>query len=351
MNPTTRVAVDQPDRAAALHLRRVVFTEGQGVPATLERDGRDADALHVVGLLAGRVVGAGRLVDRGDGTGLVQRMAVLEEARGRGVGSALLRRLERAARERGLRRLELHAQLPARGLYERAGWTASGPVFLEAGLEHVAMGKAVPALRLAEDRDGPPLISLIGSCWSAYPNCVLDVDAEEPWLRAPRSAYDRFGGVLWVADQGGTVVACCGVKPAGDGAVELKSMYVAASARRMGLAAALEARVVREARVLGATRVELWSDSRFVEAHATYAALGYARLPGSRDLHDLSATTEYPFAKRLQRPRDTAPWSSGGSEARDRLARSGRAGPGDRHHQSGSISSAASARQHEGGPH
>jgi putative acetyltransferase len=94
-------------------------------------------------------------------------------------------------------------------------------------------------------------------------------------------------------------VACCGVKPLGDGAVELKSMYVAVAARRQGLARLLDGLVRDEARRRGATRVELWSDTRFADAHVTYAALGYSRLPGERDLHDLSHSREYPFAAQL----------------------------------------------------
>ena len=104
---------------------------------------------------------------------------------------------------------------------------------------------------------------------------------------------------MWVVEQSGDLVACCGVKPAGTDAVELKSMYVAARARRRGLARRLERLVLEEARRRGASRVELWSDTRFEDAHATYEALGYRRLPGERDLHDISQSREYPFEKVL----------------------------------------------------
>jgi putative acetyltransferase len=76
-------------------------------------------------------------------------------------------------------------------------------------------------------------------------------------------------------------------------------MYVAARARRQGLARLLERLVREEAACRGASRVELWSDTRFTAAHATYTALGYQRLPGQRDLQDLSHSFEYPFAKDL----------------------------------------------------
>jgi ribosomal protein S18 acetylase RimI-like enzyme len=56
----------------------------------------------------------------------IHDLAVLPEHRGRGIGGALLRAVEAAARERGCVKVTLEVQennLPARQLYERAGLT------------------------------------------------------------------------------------------------------------------------------------------------------------------------------------------------------------------------------------
>jgi predicted GNAT family N-acyltransferase len=301
----TQVRLASADELPALHaLRHEVFVVGQQVPEALERDEHDAAADHVVAVRDGALVATGRLVRRADGAGSIGRMAVAPQARGQGLGACVLRRLEQQAVERGLRQVELHAQLHARSFYERAGYEPFGEVYLEAGIEHVSMRKALPVVREARDDDSEALIALIGGCWSAYPGVELHVDAEEPWLRAPAAAYRQWAGRLWVVELDGSVVACCGLKPAGPDAVELKSMYVAAHARRRGIARRLEALVREEAARRGATRVVLWSDTRFTEAHATYTALGYTRLPGERDLHDLSSSREYPFARRLDAPHE-----------------------------------------------
>lgn len=289
-----------PDRRSMFALRREVFVDGQGVPAEIERDDLDEAADHAVAVRDGVVLGTGRLVPRPDGTGGIGRMAVADADRRRGIGAAVLRRLEDRAVERGMPAVELHAQVHARAFYERAGYAAFGDAYLEAGIEHVSMRKALPVLREVRDDDAAALQALIGGCWAEYPGVELHVDAEEPWLRAPATAYRGWDGRMWVVELAGDVVACCGVKPTGDGVVELKSMYVAARARRRGLARRLEALVLQEAATRGATRVELWSDTRFLDAHATYATLGYARLPGERELHDLSQSREYPFAKPLR---------------------------------------------------
>jgi predicted GNAT family N-acyltransferase len=132
-------------------LRHAVFVVGQGVPVELERDDLDPAAEHAVARRDGALVGTGRLV-RGrideegrlvPGTtgsvGTIGRMAVTEAARGTGTGRALLDLLVARAGDLGLPAVELHAQVHARGFYERAGFEPYGEVYLEAGIEHVGM--------------------------------------------------------------------------------------------------------------------------------------------------------------------------------------------------------------------
>jgi ribosomal protein S18 acetylase RimI-like enzyme len=160
-------------------------------------------------------------------------------------------------------------------------------------------GSDLSEVRLVRDDDSAGLIALIGACWAEYPGCVLDVDGEEPWLRAPAAAYAESGGTCWVVEDAGEIVACVGVKPRADGDVELKSLYVAARARRQGLGERLTDLVEADAARLGAERIVLWSDTRFGAAHRLYERLGYVRTGRTRDLHDLSETTEYEFVKSL----------------------------------------------------
>ena len=60
-------------------------------------------------------------------------------ARGLGVGVALVRGIEDAARARGLTAVDLDAQTHALGFYERLGYVAYGPEFFDAGIAHRAM--------------------------------------------------------------------------------------------------------------------------------------------------------------------------------------------------------------------
>jgi predicted GNAT family N-acyltransferase len=137
-----RPARDQAEVDAALALRYDVFCVEQGVSLAEERDGRDGEALHLVVVEDGEVIGTCRLLAVGSEVKL-GRMAVAPAHRGRGLAAELLVEADARARELRAQRIALAAQLGARALYERAGYAPYGDVFLDAGIEHVMMGKAL----------------------------------------------------------------------------------------------------------------------------------------------------------------------------------------------------------------
>lgn len=125
-----------------LRLRHDVFCIEQGVPEREELDGRDREALHLVAVEDGRVLGTCRLLFVGT-TVQFSRLAVARDARRRRIATRLLRLADQETREGGARRLVLHAQTYARPLYDAAGYEPRGRVFMEAGIEHVAMEKLI----------------------------------------------------------------------------------------------------------------------------------------------------------------------------------------------------------------
>jgi ElaA protein len=88
----TRIA-RTTDIATCRALRRTVFIEEQGVSEADEVDDRDGEAIHLLATVAGRPVGSARLLIEGD-TGKIGRVCVLAEARGTGLGAALMRAAE-----------------------------------------------------------------------------------------------------------------------------------------------------------------------------------------------------------------------------------------------------------------
>jgi predicted GNAT family N-acyltransferase len=150
---TVRVAGDTADREACFAVRKEVFVAEQGVPEDIEYDAYDAVAVHVLAVREdGLPLGTGRLLHGdaaaaktgGDASvGSLGRLAVSRAARGLGVGAALVRAIEEAARARGLTAVDLHAQTQALGFYERLGYTAYGPEFPDAGIPHRAMRRSL----------------------------------------------------------------------------------------------------------------------------------------------------------------------------------------------------------------
>ena len=70
-------------------------------------------------------------------------MAVSRGLRGSNLGRQVLVTLVAAARERGDGEVILHAQCSAQGFYARLGFAARGPVFEEAGLQHIEMVRSL----------------------------------------------------------------------------------------------------------------------------------------------------------------------------------------------------------------
>ena len=137
-----RPALDQNEVNAALDLRHEVFCDEQGVSRADERDGRDADAVHLVAVEDGVVIATCRLLVEGT-TVKLGRMAVARSRRGLGLARALLTEADARARAVAAERIVLAAQLGAQTLYERAGYEPYGDVFLDAGIEHVMMARSL----------------------------------------------------------------------------------------------------------------------------------------------------------------------------------------------------------------
>ena len=121
-------------------LRTAVFVREQGIDAAIEADALDATARHaVVYNRLGHAVATGRLLHESPGVGRIGRMAVHRSVRGAQWGRQLLGALVDASKARGDHEVQLHAQRSAEPFYRRAGFTAVGEPYEEAGITHIAM--------------------------------------------------------------------------------------------------------------------------------------------------------------------------------------------------------------------
>jgi putative acetyltransferase len=132
------IAADDP-RAAdvrALLARHLAFAHATTAPEDVFALDVDALADLAVSFFScrdddGAVLGVGALKRLDGEHAEIKSMHTAEEARGRGIGGAMVEHLLAVARERGFRRVSLEtgagpAFAPARALYARAGFTPCG---------------------------------------------------------------------------------------------------------------------------------------------------------------------------------------------------------------------------------
>jgi predicted GNAT family N-acyltransferase len=133
--PTIKAATWSEHERAIRSVRHTVFVVEQRVPEELDFDGVDPTCCHALAFSGNKVVGTGRVQTDGH----IGRVAVLKAWRGQGIGSALVEFLADAAKRKGLSRLYLNAQVSAVEFYEKLGFQRTGNLFMEAGIEHIAM--------------------------------------------------------------------------------------------------------------------------------------------------------------------------------------------------------------------
>lgn len=123
--------------------------------------------------------------------------------------------------------------------------------------------------------DQEPAATLVGAMRDELREIYSGLDIDEPAMPRARPAdFDAF--LVGYEDE----VAVCGggLKPLGDGVVEIKRMYVVPQARGRGVARALLAALEAEARERGFAIVRLDTGPRQPSAERMYREAGYAEI-------------------------------------------------------------------------
>jgi predicted GNAT family N-acyltransferase len=122
-------------------IREKVFVIEQNVSKEEEYDEFEETSRHFLALLEDKPVGTARWRFTEKGIKL-ERFAVLSEARGKGVGQALVRNILQDVQNfpnTAQKMIYLHAQITAMPLYKKFGFQAVGEQFEEANIQHYKM--------------------------------------------------------------------------------------------------------------------------------------------------------------------------------------------------------------------
>jgi len=135
---TVALAPSPAEREECFTIRKAVFVEEQAVPLELELDEYDNYASHFLLRDGETPLATARLLDK-QGLAKIGRVAVLKEARGRGLGLRLMEAVLDEARRRGFQEAVLDSQTYAIPFYARLGFVAEGEEFDDAGIPHFLM--------------------------------------------------------------------------------------------------------------------------------------------------------------------------------------------------------------------
>lgn len=161
------------------------------------------------------------------------------------------------------------------------------------------------SFRPVRDNDAPAITVMIAETFAQFEGCVFDMLDEWKHIYTPATWATEEMRAFWVIenDQDNQILATVACAPVCGGEdpsmAELKHLYVAESARRLGLGQSLVAHVEDYARDLGVRHLYLWSDTRFIAAHRLYKRLGYTQSANVRALWDISNSFDYRFDKGL----------------------------------------------------
>lgn len=127
------------DLEEAFEIRRAVFVKEQGIDESLVFDGLDTSALQLIVRTKDQVVGTGRVRFLNNNQAKVERMAVLQAWRRRGIGKGIMGFLADELKRRRIQHVILHAQYETVDFYRSCGYRVNGAPFYEAGIKHILM--------------------------------------------------------------------------------------------------------------------------------------------------------------------------------------------------------------------
>jgi GNAT superfamily N-acetyltransferase len=123
---TQKIRISQPktteDFDKYYDLRWRILRKPWNQPKGSQRDEYEEEAIHVMACLNDKVIAVGRAHFNSSDEAQIRYMAVESSFQGRGVGSLILRELERRAKEEGAQHMILNGRENAIGFYQKNGY-------------------------------------------------------------------------------------------------------------------------------------------------------------------------------------------------------------------------------------
>lgn len=124
-----------------LALRDAILRKPLGLHFDSDELESEKKNLHIAAFEDDQMLGCCMLVQENDETVRLRQMAVMNDLQGKGIGRALMQFAENLARDRGYKKISMHARKNAAGFYEKMGYKKVGEEFTEITIPHYVMEK------------------------------------------------------------------------------------------------------------------------------------------------------------------------------------------------------------------
>lgn len=124
-----------------LKLRDEILRKPLGLHFSPDEVEKEKSNLHIAAYEDGHMLGCCMLVQEEPQTVRLRQMAVINDNQGKGIGRALMQFAENLARDRGNKKITMHARRNAVGFYEKLGYNKVGKEFEEITIAHYVMEK------------------------------------------------------------------------------------------------------------------------------------------------------------------------------------------------------------------
>lgn len=137
------IAFGDTDFEVSWGLREEILRKPLGLAFTQQDREDEKSHIHIAGFVDGRLCAACVLVAKGNSSLKMQRVAILDEHRGKGIGAAMVRFCEAYATENGYGEIYCHARESVVPFYLRQDYSLAGDPFIEQTIAHQKMRKVL----------------------------------------------------------------------------------------------------------------------------------------------------------------------------------------------------------------
>jgi predicted GNAT family N-acyltransferase len=132
---------DSPEYHQMVKMRDDLLRKPLGITFSKDELEKEKENMLIGAFEEEKMLGCCMLVEENPETVRLRQMAVLNDLQGKGIGRALMSFAENLARDRGYKKMSMHARKNTVKFFEKMGYKPVGEEFIEITIPHYVMEK------------------------------------------------------------------------------------------------------------------------------------------------------------------------------------------------------------------